>query len=1048
MTPCPDPQTLRLYLAEELDGTRRDEVDAHVTACPACQEALRGMLPSLPLPGIDAPTVHEVPSFDPDPDEQPPAIPGYVLSGDRLGSGGMGVVWLGRDTRLNRAAAVKVMRHRLCGQPHVERRFVEEAQVASQLAHPAIPPVYELGTLPDGRPYFAMKVVKGRTLTDLLNERPGPAADRARLLTVFEQVCQGVAHAHSKGVIHRDLKPANVMVGAFGEVQVMDWGLAKVLTDTAGADRPPAEGGAAGSVVETLRSGDTGHGTQTGTLLGTLHYMPPEQARGEVGRLDERCDVFALGAILCEVLTGKPPYDGTWEELKAQAQVGHLGPAQERLAACGADEELVRLARSCLGARPEDRPADASAVAQAVASYQAGVQERLRRAEVERAAAEARAVEERKRRRVARVLAATAVALVAVAAGGGLFVQQQRAERRADQARRDAEQRYTVESALDRAAVLRQQARWREAAAVLEQARTVLGGAGPYDLRHGLDRALAEVELVIRLDAIRQRHAINLVEGSFDAGAAQRQYEDAFQEAGLGVVGSDPEAVAARVRASGAAGQLVAALDDWALASLEDDPVAARGFVNGVRWLMAVARRADPDPSWRDRFREELVRRTDDQALRDLADEALRDDGAKLGAISPQLLVSLGALLGGEPQGVRLLRAAQRRYPDDFWLNLRLGIALRKAKQFEEAAGYYRVAVALRPDVSAVHNNLGNALRDKGDPDGAIAAYHTALALDPKFALAYYNLGNAWRDKGDPDKAIAAYEKAIEYAPKLAPAYSNLGRARHDKGDLDGAIAAHRKAIEIDDKNAYAYSGLGRALMKQGHFAEAREAMARCLELHPAADALRAESAQLQLLCERLAAADGKLPAVLRGEREPADAAERAALGQLCQFYRRRYAAAARFYAGAFAADPRLADDLDQSHRYNAACCAALAATGQGEDAKDLTDETARALRRQALGWLRAELALYAQIADRDEAARQLMRQNLAHWPGEAGDVRADDRARQTVRRNLAHWQRDGYLVSVRDGKALDKLPDDERRDWRRLWEDVGQLLRKVELRK
>src|SRR5262249_20613529 len=133
------------------------------------------------------------------------------------------------DRHLRRPVAVKVVQERWAGNRNVVRRFVEEAQLTSQLQHPGIPPVYERSALSDGRPYFCMKVGRGHTLASLLAKRAGSGDDLARFLGMFEQVCQAVAYAHSKGVIHRDLKPQNVMVGAFGEVQVMDWGLAKVL---------------------------------------------------------------------------------------------------------------------------------------------------------------------------------------------------------------------------------------------------------------------------------------------------------------------------------------------------------------------------------------------------------------------------------------------------------------------------------------------------------------------------------------------------------------------------------------------------------------------------------------------------------------------------------------------------------------------------------------------------------------------------------------------------------------------------------------------------
>jgi hypothetical protein len=342
----------------------------------------------------------------------PPAVPGYEgLSW--LGEGGMGVVWRGRNRRLHRDVAIKVMKAALAHQPQLARRFLEEAQVASQLAHPSIPPVHEFGELPDGRPYFVMKLIKGRTLADLLKERSGLSREPTHFLTIFEQVCQAVGYAHSKGVLHRDLKPRNVMVGAFGEVQVMDWGLAKVLTE-AGRERERPEGDSAESVVTTARTADPDDVTQKGTALGTWAYMAPEQARGEVGQLDRRCDVFGLGAILCEVLTGQPPYVGTSKEVEDLAQNGRVEAVRRRLAACGADPELVELAGRCLSPAAEQRPADAAAVAAALTAYLAGVRERLRRAELDRAAAETRVALEHKRRRVQLGLGSALLLLLAV----------------------------------------------------------------------------------------------------------------------------------------------------------------------------------------------------------------------------------------------------------------------------------------------------------------------------------------------------------------------------------------------------------------------------------------------------------------------------------------------------------------------------------------------------------------------------------------------------------------------------------------------------------
>jgi tetratricopeptide (TPR) repeat protein/tRNA A-37 threonylcarbamoyl transferase component Bud32 len=733
---------------------------------------------------------------------------GRNLLYEEIGCGGMGRVLRGRDPDLGRDLAVKVLREDRRAEPGMERRFVEEAQIGGQL-HPGIVPVYELGRFPDRRPYFTMKLVKGRTLAELLKERPDPGHDRTRLLTTFEQVCQTMAYAHSKGVIHRDLKPSNIMLGAFGEVQVMDWGLAKVLGH---GDGDP-EATAAGTVIRTARSGSTTEEDERTGMVGTPAYMAPEQARGQTESVNERADVFGLGGLLCVILTGQPPYAGPDRaELLRQAVAGELTDTFGRLDGCGADADLVALCKACLAPRPEDRPRAAGEVAARMAVHQAAVQERLRQAELERAAAQARAEEakataaaEHKAQRRTRALAAAVLTVVAVGAGGGLLIQHQAARHQADQARRDSEQQQMVESALEKAQALREQARWGEAAALLEQVRRVAGDAGPDNLRQKLDLAEAELALVNRLESIRQRRA-TIVDGKFDTRTAEHDYAAAFREAGLGEVQQDDEtAVAARVRASGVSGTLVAALDDWA-------SIAANREAKS--WLLGVARRADPDP-WGDRFRDQAVWQ-DRQALQALAEDALRDGAAKLGELSPQVLASFGALLGDAPEAVRLLHAAQRRYPNDFWLNIHLGNALLRVGQAAEAVGYNRVAVALRPDASAAHNNLGAALLNSRDVDGAIAAFRKAIDLDSRHVKPHANLGYALCEKGELDEAITASRKAIGIAPKYARAHEVFGWALLNKGDLDGAIAACRKAIDLDPKNPSVHATLGAALYGKG----------------------------------------------------------------------------------------------------------------------------------------------------------------------------------------------------------------------------------------
>jgi tetratricopeptide (TPR) repeat protein/tRNA A-37 threonylcarbamoyl transferase component Bud32 len=353
------------------------------------------------------------------PSAAPPTTAGRYQPLAEIARGGMGVIWRATDAVLKREVAVKVLHDVYAPDSAAARRFAAEARITAQLQHPAIPPVYDGGIFPDGRPFLAMKLVKGQTLEHLLRQRSDPATERGRFLAVFEQVCQAVAYAHAHNVIHRDLKPGNVMVGGYGEIQVMDWGLAKVLTETAA---PATEGAPAGTVAGTLIHGAETDNveTQEGIILGTLAFMPPEQAAGEIGKVDVRSDVFGLGAILAVILTGSAPYGGANNDaMRVMAIRGDLGACLARLDACGAEPELVGLCKRCLAFAPADRPRDAGAVAEQVAALRAAAEERARAAERERAAAEARAAEQRRKRHWQ--LAAAATIVVALLAGvGGL----------------------------------------------------------------------------------------------------------------------------------------------------------------------------------------------------------------------------------------------------------------------------------------------------------------------------------------------------------------------------------------------------------------------------------------------------------------------------------------------------------------------------------------------------------------------------------------------------------------------------------------------------
>jgi serine/threonine-protein kinase len=747
----------------------------------------------------------------PSPDQLPDK---YQLFGE-IARGGMGAVLRGRDADLGRDLAVKVLLEAHKDKPELVRRFVEEAQIGGQLQHPGVVPVYELGAFADRRPFFTMKLVKGRTLADWLRARPSPAGDLPRFLSIFESVCQTIAYAHVRGVIHRDLKPSNIMVGAFGEVQVMDWGLAKVLPRGVAVDDrplPPSDPEAAISVIRTARSGSEADASASGSVLGTPGYMAPEQARGEIEAVDERADVFGLGAILCEILTGAPAFSGRHAgEAQRKAARGDLSEAFALLDRCGADPELIVLARDCLATEREDRPRRAGEVSERITAYLAGVQERLRTAEVAR-------VEERARRRLTRAVAASVLALVVLGGGGWAYL-----------ARREAARREATEQAvsreLDEANRLWGQARaapvgelspWSEARAAARRADALLaGGAAGAAVRAraqgvlaGLEQEQAEAQaksaearrdrqLLDRLERIRSKMS--------EPGGADRldaEYAAAFREFGLDLDTLDPKEAGRQLARRSAPVELASFLDEWAWSR-----APRPGWPGDPSWqrLIAVARAADPDP-WRDALRAQIGRHHLED-LRRLAD----DETALEGQPAPSLVLLARALetVGALNPADRVLRRAWRLHPDDFWVNFELGslgigrplfasrradeavrflsaaracrsrsigarlllaIALLFRGDFAEAAAECREVIRLKPDDPESHFTLGTILAGHEDWPGAIAEYRETIRLRPDFRMAHYAMGFALLGQGKPGEALAEFGAAIRPKPKPGPA--------------------------------------------------------------------------------------------------------------------------------------------------------------------------------------------------------------------------------------------------------------------------------------
>ncbi len=282
--------------------------------------------------------------------------------------GGIGQVWHARDKQLNRDVAIKTLRPELLNHGRVRSRFLQEAQITGQLEHPGIVPVYELIVAPrSGSPFYCMRFVRGRTLDEASRDfhRKRQAGEEeplalVSLLSAFVMVCNTVAYAHSRGVIHRDLKGENVLLGDFGEVFVLDWGVAKVLDmpEEAGGDHPSSQG-LMGEAVRTVH----------GAIVGTPAYMAPEQAEGRSDLIDSRTDIYGLGAVLYEILTGQPPFVGS-NTVEVLDKVMRDAPVPPRHIWPEAPQTLEAACLRALSKNPADRHASAAALGMEIQTWQ------------------------------------------------------------------------------------------------------------------------------------------------------------------------------------------------------------------------------------------------------------------------------------------------------------------------------------------------------------------------------------------------------------------------------------------------------------------------------------------------------------------------------------------------------------------------------------------------------------------------------------------------------------------------------------------------------
>ena len=307
------------------DGAQRDDASMSAAALPLSPAA-----PLAPHPAIQA---------------------GRLRDEGEIARGGMGSIRKLYDVDLRRRIALKVIDPELGTDPEMRQRFVDEARITGALDHPNIVPVHDLAADEDGRASYTMKLVDGRTLTEMIAMQ-GSQRDLERILQCLASVCDALSFSHSRGIIHRDLKPDNIMVGEFGEVYLMDWGCALAIGERTLVDGVPEP---------------------EGTVAGTVRYMAPEQARGEISRIDARSDVFSVGAILYKALTGQAPYMGPMEQALAAAERADFrSPDDSGGVAVKPPPTLTAIVKKAMALLPAERYQSAAELAEALREFLRG----------------------------------------------------------------------------------------------------------------------------------------------------------------------------------------------------------------------------------------------------------------------------------------------------------------------------------------------------------------------------------------------------------------------------------------------------------------------------------------------------------------------------------------------------------------------------------------------------------------------------------------------------------------------------------------------------